>query len=104
MSETAPSRWAATVGLPFPLGQSRIEDEEACNFALYSNHAESVTLLLYTTLNCAVVGFDSLAELAPDMRSSWNHAADQVPGIGGWRIDLRMHLASEFDLAGRERK
>jgi starch phosphorylase len=31
-------------------------------------------------------GFDSLAELALDMRSSWNHAADEV-----WReLDLAL--------------
>ena len=45
---TVRSRWAATEGLPFPLGPTRIEEEDACNFALYSKHAESVTLLLYT--------------------------------------------------------
>ena len=45
---TASSRWAATEGLPFPLGPTRIEEESAYNFALYSKHAESVTLLLYT--------------------------------------------------------
>jgi glycogen operon protein len=39
--------WASTEGLPFPLGVSWIEEERACNFALYSNHAETVTLLLY---------------------------------------------------------
>ena len=59
---------------------------------------------LYGLLHTDVEGFDSLAELALDMRSSWNHATDQVLGIGGWRIDLQMHLASEFDLASRERK
>ncbi|MDX1251516.1 MAG: glycogen-debranching protein [Gammaproteobacteria bacterium] len=42
------SAWAATEGLPFPLGATRIEEEGACNFALYSKHAQSVTLLLYT--------------------------------------------------------
>ncbi len=46
--ETAPSRWAATEGLPFPLGPTRLEEEGTYNFALYSKHAESVTLLLYT--------------------------------------------------------
>jgi len=46
--ETAPSRWAGTEGLPFPLGPTRIEEEDAYNFALYSKHAQSVTLLLYT--------------------------------------------------------
>jgi glycogen operon protein len=30
------------------LGPTKIEEEGACNFALYSKHAESVTLLLYT--------------------------------------------------------
>lgn len=45
---TALSRWEATEGLPFPLGPARIEEEDAYNFALYSKHAESVTLLLYT--------------------------------------------------------
>jgi isoamylase len=45
---TASSRWAAAEGLPCPLGATRIEEEDACNFALYSKHAQSVTLLLYT--------------------------------------------------------
>ncbi|MBI1865540.1 MAG: glycogen-debranching protein, partial [Nitrospirae bacterium] len=48
MSVVASSRWAAAEGLPFPLGSTRIEAESACNFALYSKHAQSVTLLLYT--------------------------------------------------------
>jgi isoamylase len=42
------SRWAAAEGLPFPLGPTRIEEEAAYNFALYSKHAQNVTLLLYT--------------------------------------------------------
>lgn len=33
---------------------------------------------LYSLLPTEVEGFDSLAELALDMRWSWNHAADQV--------------------------
>jgi len=53
LPETTSSRWAATEGLPFPLGSTRLDDptrieEDAYNFALYSKHAESVTLLLYT--------------------------------------------------------
>lgn len=44
----APSPWAAAEGLPFPLGATRIELEDAYNFALYSKHAQSLTLLLYT--------------------------------------------------------
>lgn len=33
---------------------------------------------LYGLLHTDVEGFDLLAELALDMRSSWNHATDQV--------------------------
>lgn len=40
-------RWASVEGLPAPLGVSSVEAEQAYNFALYSKHAESVTLLLY---------------------------------------------------------
>lgn len=39
--------WTAAEGSPFPQGVSWIEEEQAYNFALYSKHAESVTLLLY---------------------------------------------------------
>lgn len=46
-SQTPASQWAAAEGLPFPLGPTRLEVEHAYNFALYSKHAHSVTLLLY---------------------------------------------------------
>ena len=39
--------WTAEEGSPFPLGTTWIESARAWNFALYSKHAESVTLLLY---------------------------------------------------------
>ncbi len=42
---TAAVGWAAAEGLPFPLGATKVEG--AYNFAIYSKHAESVTLLLY---------------------------------------------------------
>jgi hypothetical protein len=45
---TAASRWARAEGLPFPLGATWIEEQRAYNFALYSKHAQSVTLLLYS--------------------------------------------------------
>ena len=41
-------RWAETDGLPLPLGASWVEDEQAFNFALYAEDAESVTLFLYS--------------------------------------------------------
>lgn len=40
--------WSATEGTPFPLGATWVEKALAWNFALYSEDAESVTLLLYT--------------------------------------------------------
>lgn len=39
--------WASIEGEPFPQGVTWVKDEQAYNFALYSKHAESVTLLLY---------------------------------------------------------
>jgi glycogen operon protein len=40
--------WASLEGLPNPLGATWIAEEEAWNFAVYAEHAERVTLLLYT--------------------------------------------------------
>jgi isoamylase len=39
--------WASLEGLPIPLGATWIAEEEAWNFAVYSEHAEQMTLLLY---------------------------------------------------------
>ena len=58
------SRWAHSEGLPLPLGASWIEEEQAFNFALCAEHAESVTLLLYSPVDLAnpilTFRFDSL--------------------------------------------
>ena len=40
--------WTAAEGTPSPLGVTWLEEEQALNFAVYSQHAESVTLLLYS--------------------------------------------------------
>jgi glycogen operon protein len=39
--------WAGLEGLPIPLGATWIAEEEAWNVAVYSEHANSVTLLFY---------------------------------------------------------
>jgi len=39
--------WASVEGSPLPLGASWIAEEQAYNFALYSKHADNVTLLLF---------------------------------------------------------
>jgi isoamylase len=41
--------WAQSEGSPLPLGVTWIEEEQAFNFAVQSEHAESVTLLLYSS-------------------------------------------------------
>jgi len=41
--------WAESEGSPLPLGVTWIESERAFNFAVHSEHAETVTLLLYSS-------------------------------------------------------
>jgi len=43
------STWEQAEGSPLPLGVTWIEEEQAFNFAVHSEHAETVTLLLYTS-------------------------------------------------------
>src|SRR5579885_1692637 len=48
---TAPRRpltWEQVEGSPLPLGVTWIEEEQAFNFAVHAENAESVTLLVYT--------------------------------------------------------
>src|SRR5215471_826154 len=40
--------WEQAEGSPLPLGATWMEEEQAFNFAVHAEHAESVTLLLYT--------------------------------------------------------
>ncbi len=48
--DRAPAKrtWAQTEGMPLPLGVAWIEQEQAYNFAVHAEHAESVILLLYS--------------------------------------------------------
>src|SRR5207245_8344104 len=41
------STWEQSEGSPLPLGVTWMEEEQAFNFAIDAEHAESVTLLLY---------------------------------------------------------
>jgi isoamylase len=56
------SAWAAREGLPYPLGVSWLARENAYNFAIYSKHAQRVSLLLFDPADlvhpCRVVPFD----------------------------------------------
>ncbi len=65
ISRKATESWYAREGTPSPLGVTWIEREAAYNFALYSEFATQVTLLLYSELDLAVptyeYAFDPLA-------------------------------------------
>ncbi len=47
VTDLSVSHWTAEEGSPLPSGVTWISDLQAYNFALYSEHAENVTLLLY---------------------------------------------------------
>jgi len=46
-------RWAESEGLPLPLGVTWIEEDQAFNFAVYAEHAESVKLFVYSPTDLA---------------------------------------------------
>jgi glycogen operon protein len=43
-----PLPWSSTEGAPTPLGATWIEEEQAFNFSVFSEHAESMTLMLFS--------------------------------------------------------
>jgi isoamylase len=49
LAESKRQTWSQTEGSPLPLGVTWIEREQAFNFALHAEHAESVALLLFTS-------------------------------------------------------
>ena len=92
-------RWAQTEGLPLPLGVTWIEEEQAFNFAVYAEHAESVTLFLYSAQDLTnptlTFQFDSLRNksgriwhcriLLDQMRNARYYAYSVAgPGIAGF--------------------
>ncbi len=49
LAQSKRQTWEQAEGSPLPLGVTWIEEEQAFNFALHAEHAESVTLLLYAS-------------------------------------------------------
>ncbi len=49
LTESKRTTWAQAEGSPLPLGVTWIEEEQAFNFALHAEDAESVTLMLYAS-------------------------------------------------------
>ncbi len=54
MDDLKAQSWASQEGTPYPLGVSFVEADQAYNFAIYSKHAERVTLLLFRARDVAV--------------------------------------------------
>lgn len=63
-------RWTSALGSLSPSGASCVEEQDACNFALYSRHAERVRLLLYGEADLArpVAAVD----LDPQQNKTWD--------------------------------
>jgi glycogen operon protein len=75
--------WAQAEGLPLPLGATWIEDEQAFNFAVYAEHAETVTLFLY-----------SAADLAnPILTFPFDHLRNKSGRI--WHCRIPLHQARD---------
>jgi isoamylase len=51
VAPTKHATWEQVEGSPLPLGVTWIEKEQSFNFAVHSEHAESVTLLLFSATN-----------------------------------------------------
>lgn len=57
-AESPAGNWYSQEGSPSPLGATWIEDEAAYNFALYSECATRVTLLLYSELGLSIPTYE----------------------------------------------
>src|ERR1700757_2367722 len=77
--------WEQAEGLPLPLGVTWIQEEQAFNFAVHAESAESVTLLLYAATDLVnpllVYRFDFLRNKSGRI---W-HCRIPIAGIGACR-------------------
>ncbi len=72
------SDWAKTEGFPSPLGATWIEEEESYNFALYSEHATSLALLLYSDHDATI----------PVYRYPYNYLKNKTAHVWHCRIPV----------------
>jgi pullulanase/glycogen debranching enzyme len=62
-------KWEKIEGTPWPLGMTWVKSQQEYNFALYSRHAESVTLLLYAERDPA----NPVHQFDPQEGSYWGY-------------------------------
>lgn len=79
-------RWQQQDGSAFPLGATWLREERAWNFAIYSKHAERVTLLLY--------GEDEIRE--PLVRYQLNHLRNKSGPIWHCRLSADQTSKAAF--------
>jgi isoamylase len=70
--------WTDIEGSPYPLGATYVAHKESCNFALYSEHATGLTLLLYSELNSKV----------PTYQYRFDHLRNKTAHVWHCRIPL----------------
>ncbi|HPM83293.1 MAG TPA: isoamylase [Candidatus Anammoximicrobium sp.] len=78
-------RWESLEGSPIPLGASWVEAESAYNFAIYSKHAEKVTLVFFG---------DDLVK--PIYRYEFEHLRNKTGPIWHCRIPQALLVGAQF--------
>jgi glycogen operon protein len=78
--------WEHIEGTPFPLGASLVAGENALNFALFSQHAEGLTLLL----------FDGRDLINPCYRYQFDHIKNKSGPIWHCRIPLSLARTARY--------
>ena len=92
--------WDQIEGSPLPLGATWIEDQQAFNFAVHAEHAENVTLLLYSDddlINPILTfQFDFLHNKTGPI---WHCRVplSQMPGVGYYGYSVSGQVMSELE-------
>jgi isoamylase len=97
-------RWASVEGTPLPLGVTWIETEQAYNFALYSRHADAVTLLLYGADNLTIPSFSyALNHLSNKSGHVWHCRVRKEVVAGGRYYAFSVSGPARVDAASMHR-
>ncbi len=77
--------WTSTEGAPSPLGVTWVQQEQAFNFAVFSEHAESVTLLLFNPADLGRPSFTFLFDFLRNKSGPVWHCRIPAADIGSAR-------------------